>query len=102
MISRHVDTNHIVTHLKREFAATEELFVLPSVYVGVGTHSREPLRDLIDVVSVVFEILVSSTASNHTRIVDVVVPVHIKDERLSVPQGFGQVDSHHRFDDGVF
>ena len=105
VIVRRSDANDVVAQLKRELAAAQVLFVLPTRGVGVGHHARKPLGNLVDVVALfatlILEVLETSAAADQFRVIDLVMPLNVERELLAVSKRLGQIHSHHRLDDAV-
>ena len=93
------DAELVVPELQRELPAPKKGLVLPSVDIGVGRHSRKPLRNLVDG-DVILEDL-QLAPSTHDLGRDVVVPVDLKRKRPPRPERLRQLDAHHRVDDAV-
>ena len=75
MVVRDGDSTLVVAELQREFAATEELLVLPAGVVGVGDQPRKPLRDEVDVRVVVGKVIVAVAPADGVVVDDVERPL---------------------------
>ena len=75
MIIGACDPKKVVAQFQSEFASTQKLFVLPTGVVGVGDHTRKPVRNFVQVVAILFKVLVSGPPANDPGVVDCVVPV---------------------------
>jgi len=98
VIGRSGDGDAIITELQRKFAAPLKGFILPSPDVGIGTHPREPLGDLVDFPAI-FKFLEIASSRGGTGIGEGVVPGDFKGEALIWLQGFGKIDAHHGIHD---
>ena len=54
----------IVAEFEGELAATDELFVLPAVHVGIGGKAREEVGDFVEVIAVFRENIRSRCAKS--------------------------------------
>ena len=102
MIVRDRDPDHIVSDLQGEFTSPKKLLVLPTLVVGVGNHSWEPVGHLIDVVPISLKELKSRSCADNARVIDVEFPTDLQFGSLTRFKRFRQIDAHHRFDHGVF
>ena len=86
MIIRNGDPQQIIAKLQGEFAAAQELLVLPPLIVRVGRHPGIPMCDLVNVVAIILEVLVARAAADDLGVVDLIIPCHGKDKRLARQQ----------------
>jgi hypothetical protein len=101
VVIRHRDGDLEVPELESELAPSEELLVLPAGHVGKGRHAGIPLRDGVEVVPVLLEILVAAPRPLVPGIHDIELPIDRKAGLPARRQRRGQVDPHHRVDHPV-
>ena len=100
-VLRNRDADIVITQFQSELAAPNELLVLPTCVIGVRDHPRKPLRDFVDVIPVLLKELMPRSTGNQIRVDDVVGVVDREANRFTRHHGFGEIDAHHRFVDGV-
>jgi len=97
VVGWHRNRDLVITELKRELAAAQELFVLPTGVIGVRTHAREPLRHAVDPVAI-RQVFSARAAARHACIVDRVGPVQLECHTRARLQSCWQLDAHHGVD----
>ena len=101
VVFRHGQFHVVVPEVQGELTAAKELLVLPSFVVAVHHHAWVELRNGVDVVVLVLEVLVSTAAAVFHAVVDVVPPIDAELELVARLQGARQIDAHHGVVDGV-
>ena len=101
MIGGNGDRHLEIAKGEGEFAAAEELFVLPALVVGVERHARIELCDRVQPIVVLREVLVTRPAAVFHPIVDRVPPIDLETDRLSGHERLRQIDAHHGLVDRV-
>ncbi len=105
MVRRHGQVDLVIAEFEREFAAAQELLVVPAFVVRIDHHAREPLGEQEDVVPalarIIGEVLVTRTRVDGVFLDDVERPLDDKFARLTRSQRCWQIDPHQRADDGV-
>ncbi len=101
MIAGHGDAEGVIAEVEGELALAEELLVHPAAVVHVGAHARVELRDGVEVVVLLGEVLVAAAAAHLVAVVDGEPPGHLEVVDRTGRQGLGQVDAHHGLVDGV-
>ena len=99
MIGRSSDGHFKIPKGEGELTTAQELFVLPTIHIVVGTHPRIELCNVVHVVVFLREILVARAATISSPIIDVVRPLDAKGHRFARLQGLWQVNAHHGFVD---
>ena len=100
VIVRHGETHIIVAKLKGEFAGAKILLVLPAGVIGVGGEARKPLRNHVEGVAVL-EDLVAGAERRALRRVELVGPRERENDLRSRRERRWQIDAHHRLNDRV-
>ena len=92
----------VVAKFKGELAGAEELLINPAGVVRVRGHSREPLRDGVDRITVFFKELIARAGHDAFGVIDRVGPRDLEDEVRTGLEGFGQIEAQHRLHDRVW
>ncbi len=101
VIVRHSEAYGVVAEFEGELAGAEELLVDPARVVCVGCHTREPLRDGVDGVAVLFEELVAGACIDAFAVVDRIAPGDLEDEVGAACERFIQIEAQHGFHHGM-
>src|SRR5690606_15509689 len=80
MISRNRNLYFIIAKRKRKLAPAEKLLVLPSLIVIKYTHSREELRNGVDVVVVLCKVFHPASLTIDHPVANVVRPRYLEGE----------------------
>ena len=95
VVRRYGQFHIVVAELQREFAAPEELFVLPARVVRIGGQAREPLRQEEQVGVVGLEVLVAATRTDRRFVHDIEGEIDRQLQRLAGLQRGIEVDAQH-------
>ena len=101
VVGRHGDLDFVIAELQREFAVTNEGFVLPAGIVGIGDKPREPLRQKKDIRVTVAKMLVTTASTDAVFMHDVERPIDGKTDTLPGCQRLTEIDTHHRANDSM-